>query len=69
MKNPCHECQTRHYKCHSECFKYSIFVAVEERRKEKIHEANKADYGYISYRSDKAREIRKSSRTGEYSKK
>ena len=69
MKSPCQNCMDRHKNCHSECFKYSIFKAAEERKKQKISEAFKVENMFLSYQKERVNQHNKRAGTGEYSKK
>ena len=56
MKNPCRECDTRHYKCHSICDEYRKYADERERHRQ----AHARDADISGYCADSYHKIKKS---------
>lgn len=44
---PCKNCSERHYKCHSECDKYTLYKVAREKESELRQKENEKDSAYF----------------------
>jgi len=56
MKNPCRECDIRHYKCHSICDKYKEYADKQETRRQE----NQKEQDIKGYCADRYHKLEKS---------